>query len=297
MKDLRYDIAMKTKAILLTILAAIAALAVVISGCGKAPTKTKKTVTTKTATPAELTVVGEWSLDNIMHQEPMVVKDISSTTNGTLFVAYVSSDSGQGPDRNGPPLEGKVQSVEGGGLVWQRQAEAHLSITGGAGIAEVWTAYSTKPLNAFDLIVTRNNDTGAVTNADNYTGGSGPDIANGMVFVQAITGANPTTPIGATAVAGTSQSSGKLGPLAVTLTTTGTNSIVAAVAVDWSQSTQRVLPAGQVIMHEVWQTPNGDNYWVQRIVGPVLQPSPVTLSIVGLENDSCNMAAVEILRK
>lgn len=226
----------------------------------------------------------------------MVVPGVSATSPKTLFVAYIASDSGQGPASGGPPLDGKVQSVEGGGLVWTRRVEAHLSITGEPSIAEIWTAFSPTSKSPFTITVVRNNDNGAVTLCDNYEGGSGPDIANGMVFIQAITGADPKNPVGATAVAGVGKISGKVAPASVALTTTKPGSLVAAVGSDWSDPAPRTIPAGQVMLHEDESTPNGDNYWVQGLPGAVVMPGPVTLSVSAPTDDDCNMAAVEILR-
>ena len=126
--------------------------------------------------------------------------------------------------------------------------------------------------------------------------GSGPDIANGMVFIQAITGADPKNPVGATAVAGVGKISGKVAPASVALTTTKPGSLVAAVGSDWSDPAPRTIPAGQVMLHEDESTPNGDNYWVQGLPGAVVMPGPVTLSVSAPTDDDCNMAAVEILR-
>jgi hypothetical protein len=244
----------------------------------------------------DLSVVNSWFVDNKTHLEPMEVTGVTAGSEDTLFVAFVASDSGQGPERGGPPLDGKIQSVDGGGLEWTRRAEAHLSITGEPSIAEIWTAFSPVPLQPFTVTVTRNNDNGALTYCDNYQGGSGPDIANGMVLVQAITGADPENPIGATAVAGVGKRSGRIGPAAVTLTTTRPGSLVEAVGSDWSNPRQRPLPAGQVMLHEDVSTPNGDSYWVQGLTGPVATPGSVTLSVTEPTEDECNMAAVEILR-
>lgn len=264
---------------------------------GKLSTSTPKTE--KSTTPVkqpDLSIVNSWSVDNLTHLEPMQVTDVTAASANTLFVAFVASDSGQGPARGGPPLDGKIENVEGGGLAWTRRAEAHLSITGEPSIAEIWTAFTPAPLQPFTVTVARNNDHGALTSCDNYQGGSGPDIANGMVMVQAITGADPENPIGATAVAGVGQRSGRIEPASVTLTTTRPDSLVEAVGSDWSAPAQRVLPAGQVILHEDVSSPNGDTYWVQGLSGPVATPGPVTLSLTNPTDHACNMAAVEILR-
>ncbi len=262
--------------------------------CGK-PTKpsTQKTTAKK---PTGLVVVNSWWVDNQTHQEPMQVAGVTSSSADTLFVALIASDSGQGPERGGPPMDGKVQSVEGGGLTWIRRAEAHLSITGTPSIAEIWTAFSARPVAPFTVTVTRDNDNGAVTYCSNYQGGSGPSIANGMVLVQAITGADRKNPIGATAVVGVGEISGRMGPASVTLTTTRAGSLVEAVGADWSDPIPRLLPAGQVLLHENVSTPNGDDYWAQGLPGPVATPGPVTLSVTAPADDNCNMAAVEILR-
>jgi len=226
----------------------------------------------------------------------MQVPGVTAASANTLFVAFIASDSGQGPARGGPPLDGKIQSVDGGNLTWTRRAEAHLSITGEPSIAEIWTAFSPVPVKPFTVTVTRNNDNGALTYCDNYEGASGPDIANGMVLVQAITGADPKNPVGATAFYGVGPKSGRPGPATITITTTRRDSLVAAVGSDWSDPKPRTMPAGQVMLHEDVSTPNGDTYWVQGLPGAVATPGPATLSVTDPTNDDCNMAAVEVLR-
>lgn len=266
-----------------------------VSCAGKSTTSTPAGKTT-TAKRAGLVVTNTWTLDNQIHQEPMQVPGVTAASPSTLFVALIASDSGQGPERGGPPLDCKIQSVEGGGLTWTRRAEAHLSITGAPSVSEVWTAFSPTSVQPFTLTVTRNNDNGGLTNCDNYEGASGPDIANGMVVVQAITGADPKMPIGATAIAGVGKRAGNVAPASVTLTTTRPGSLVVAVGSDWSDPIPRTLPAGQVMIHEDVSTPNGDNYWAQGLPGTVAAPGAVTLFVSAPTEDDCNMAAVEILR-
>ena len=272
--------------ILLTLLAA---------SCGGKSSTSTPAKSTSPKKQQGLSVVKSWFVDDTTHLEPMQVPGVAAVSANTLFVAFVASDSGQGPARGGPPLDGKIQSVDGGSLTWTRQAEAHLSITGEPSIAEIWTAFSAVPVKPFTVTVTRNNDNGALTNCDNYEGGSGPDIANGMVLVQAITGADPKNPIGAKATAGVGKMSGRVAPAFVTLTTTRAGSLVAAVGADWSDPKPRTIPAGQVMIHEDLSTPNGDAYWVQGLTGPVATPGPVTLSVSAPTEDDCNMAAVEVL--
>lgn len=271
-------------------------LSLLAVSCGGKSSTSTPSKSTSPRKPQSLSVVNSWFVDNQTHLEPMQVTGVTAASANTLFIAFIASDSGQGPESGGPPLDGKIQSVEGGGLVWTRRAEAHLSITGEPSIAEIWTAFTPVPVQPFTVTVTRNNDNGALTYCDNYQGGSGPDIANGMVFVQAITGADTKNPIGATAIAGVGKRSGRIEPAAVTLTTTRPDSLVEAVGSDWSNPEQRVLPAGQVMLHEDVSTPNGDSYWVQGLTGPVATPGPVTLSVTEPTDDDCNMAAVEILR-
>lgn len=270
-------------------------LSLTVVSCGGKSTKPSTRNETTPKKKSGLFVANSWSLDNQNHQEPMQVPCVTAASADTLFVALIASDSGQGPQSGGPPLDGKIQSVDGGGLTWTRRAEAHLSITGEPSIAEIWTAFSPKPMPPFTVTVTRNNDTGANTHCDNYQGGSGPDIANGMVFIQAITGADQKNPIGATAVAGVGKHSGRVAAPSVAMTTTRPNSLVEAIGVDWSDPKPRTIPAGQVLLHEDVSTPNGDDYWAQGFAGPVATPGPVTLFLSDPVDDDCNMAAVEIL--
>lgn len=280
-------------------LAITIAMTLIVVGCSGSTTKTTRKPTTKKPKPkveSVLKVVNSWFVDNLTHQEPMVVGGVTSSSENVLFVVLIASDSGQGPERGGPPLDGHIQNVEGGGLTWTRRVDAHLSNTGAPGIAEVWTAFATKKVTPFDLKVTRNDDTGALTHADNYEGGSGPDISNGMVYVQVLTGADPKNPIGAIAFAGTGNNSGRVESPSVTFNTTRAGSIVVAVGEDWSNPATRTPGAGQIMLHEDVSSPNGDSYWVQGLSAPVAQPSSVTLSVTSEPEHNCNMAAVEILR-
>lgn len=279
----------------ITLLLCLALIAVTVIACGNSPAPPEEKEANPES-PLVLSVVSSWSLDNATHQEPMLVTGVTATEANTLFVVLIASDSGQGPRRGGPPLDGKVENVAGGGLAWTRRAEAHLSTTGAPGIAEIWTAFSREPVDPFTVTVTRNDDQGGLTYCDNYSGGSGPDIANGMVYVQAITGADPDNPVGATAIAGFGRYAGQMGTAFITLTTTRPDSLVEAVGTDWSEPTPRTLPAGQVMLHESKNMPNGDDYWVQGFPSTISTAGPVTLSVLDPTDDNINLAVIEILR-
>lgn len=293
---------LRISAMTITVTAFVAAAAALTGlACGNNGASNVTVITsTTTGTTAQpiapvLALSGSWFTDNLNHQEPIAVDGVAATQANTLFVVFIASDSGQGPERGGPPLDGSIQGVTGGGLTWSRQAAAHLSTTGEPGVAEIWTAFSPTPVEPFSVTVTRNNSNGANTYCDNWSGGSGPDICNGMVYVQAITGADPLDPIGATGVAGSGETSGKPGPLTVPLVTTRANSWVQGVGTDWSDPAPRVLPAGQTMLHEDESTPNQDSYWTQRIIDVVPVPGPVSLGITKPVDHDCNMAVVEIL--
>lgn len=286
----------------LALLALGAALAVTATGCGKTaevtapgpvPTITPAAIEEP---PPELAIVGSWFVDSKDHVEPMVVTGVNTTESDTLLLALIASDSGQGPARGGPPLDGGIANVTGGGLTWTRHVEAHLSVTGEPGITEVWSALATEPVPTFTVSVTRKNDNGANTLCDNWRGGTGPDIANGMVVIQAIVGADPADPIGATGAAGTGKKSGNLASPSVTVTTTKPGSMVLAVGSDWSEPATRKLPADQTMLHEDVSGPNGDSYWAQRLNGLVAEPRSVTLGALSPPDHDCNMVAVEVLQ-
>ncbi|MBI5871452.1 MAG: hypothetical protein HZB44_10960 [Actinobacteria bacterium] len=283
----------------LTLLAVVAISPVMLS-CGgndaSDQSETSGTTVTKTAAKAPgLALAGSWYTDNLTHQEPVVVNGVTAAKGDTLFVAFIASDSGQGPETGGPPLDGSILSVAGGGLTWTRQATAHLAVTGEPGIAEIWTAFSREPVAPFSVTVTRDNSTGANTYCDNWSGGTGPDICNAMVYIEAITGADPADPIGATGVAGAGPRSGKPGAVSVPLTTTRPGSWVEGVGTDWSESAPRVLAAGQTMLHEDVSSPNVDNYWAQRIAGAIAVPGPVSLATTAPVDHDCNLVAIEIL--
>lgn len=281
-------------------LLAVAADALIMLSCGEngvddQPSTSGTTATTTTTKAAGLALAGSWYTDNLTHQEPVVVNSVIGSSADTLFVAFIASDSGQGPEQGGPPLDGSILSVTGGGLTWTRQATAHLAVTGEPGIAEIWTAFSKEPVAPFTVTVTRDNSTGANTYCDNWSGGTGPDICNAMVYIEAITGADPADPVGATAVAGIGPRSGKPGAVSVALTTTRPGSWVEGVGTDWSESAPRILAAGQTMLHEDVSSPNVDNYWAQRIAGAIAIPGPVSLATTAPIDHDCNLAAIEIL--
>lgn len=158
-----------------------------------------------------------------------------------------------------------------------------------------WTAFSTVPLAPFTVTVTRDDTTGANTLCDNWSSGSGPDNCNAMVCIQAITGADPADPVGATAVAGVGPRSGRPGAVSVNLTTTRPGSWVESVGTDWSESAPGVLAAGQSMLHEDVSSPNVDNYWVQRLNGTVAAPGLVSLATTAPIDHDSNLAAIGIL--
>lgn len=225
----------------------------------------------------------------------MVVRGVRAANPDTLLVVFVASDSGQGPGRGGPPLDGSVRAVAGGGLTWTRQAHAHLATTRAPGVAEVWTAWAPAVKAPFAVTVTRNNATGANTLCDNWSGGSGPDTCNGTVFVQAIVGADPAGPIGAAAVAGVGPRSDRPRPITVTLSVTHAGALVEAVGADWSGAAARTLLPGQVLLHQDAATPQDDTYWVQGLRAPVRAPGPVKIGVRAPSDHDSTMAAVEIV--
>lgn len=273
-----------------------------VSGSSTHATNTAEQSTSQTASPTPtptpvptLAVVASWFVDNHTHAEPMVVRGVTASSPDTLLVAFVASDSGQGPSRGGPPLDGSVRAVTGGGLTWTRRAHAHLATTKAPGVAEVWTAWARTPTGPFVMTVARSNTTGVNALCDNWSGGSGPDTCNGTVFVQALVGADPAGPIGAAGVAGVGEHAGRAGPIAVTLTVTHTGSIVEAVGADWSGAAARTLIAGQVMLHQDAATPQDDTYWVQGLRAPVRAPGPVRIGVQAPTDHDSNIAAVEIV--
>jgi hypothetical protein len=270
-------------------------LLLLLAACGSAsPAAPASSPPTASPTaPARLALSGQWSWDDLHHREPLVVHGVRAAVPDTLLLVLVASDSGQGPARGGPPLDGGVARVTGGGLHWTCRAAAHLSVTGEPRVAEVWSAFTSVPLAPFTVTVHRSDKHGANTLCDNYQGGSGPDIADGMLVVQAFTGVDPARPIGATAVAGSGPRSGGGRP-AVALATTAPGSLVEAVGSDWTAATHRRLPLGERLLHEDRSRPNDDDYWVQAFGLPVATVRRVRLFLLAPRGDDCNLAAVEI---
>lgn len=182
---------------------------------------------------------------------------------GEVLYAFVAS--------SGDP-EQSISRVYGGGLHWERVAQANSR----PGTSEVWRAVA--PASLTDVAVTAvREETASV----------------GSLNVVAFRDVDPSR-TGAVAVASGSDDT----RAGVSLITTTAHALVWGVGNDWDGAHERVVGARQQMVDEYVENDWGDSYWLQRRVGFV--PSPGTE--VRLDTASSwtgnrhrwNLAAVEI---
>jgi hypothetical protein len=178
---------------------------------------------------------------------------------GETLLAFVGSDG---------PAAAAAQhvTVSGAGLTWTLVRRANAQ----AGDAEIWQATAPAVL------------TSATVTATPAVPGYDQDLT--VIAMEGTDGA------GASAAA-----SAPSGAPSVSLTTTGTNSLVFAVGDDWDTATARTMPPGWVPLDQWLDTRTGDTYWSQYTNVPV--PSAGTLVKAGdtaPATDRWNMAAVEL---
>jgi len=178
---------------------------------------------------------------------------------GETLLAFAGSD---GPDA----AAAQHVTVSGAGLTWTLVRRAN----GQAGDAEIWQATAPAVLTSATVTATP-----AVP---------GYDLDLTVIAMEGTDG------VGASAAA-----SGPSGAPSVSLTTTGTNSLVFAVGDDWDTATARTMPPGWVPLDQWPDTRTGDTYWSQYTNVPV--PAAGTLlqaSDTAPTADRWNMAAVEL---
>ena len=193
--------------------------------------------------------------------QALVSPKLSTTNTNELLVAYVSTD---GP---GMPSAQSVTSVSGGGLTWSRAVASSSQ----PGDAEIWTAWSTYPLQNVKVTAT--------TAVPGY---------EGSITVAAFIGASNV--VGAAGSAGRSS-----GAPQVSLTAPVAGSWIWAVGHDWDSGTGRQVGAGQTLVNQYVDTAVGDTSWVERTNGvTAAKGTTVTISDAAPVNDSWNFAAIAI---
>jgi RHS repeat-associated protein len=178
---------------------------------------------------------------------------------GELVLAFVSADGPAGHPQ-------KITGVSGGGLAWSLAVRSD----GQQGTAEVWQAYATKVLTGIK-----------VTASLQYKG------YDGSITVATYTGARTATGSHAAASKGS-------GAPAVSLTTTGADSLVWAAGEDPSHPAARTAAAGQTLVYSELDAKDKATFWSQR-TGPVAA-AKTTVKIADTKPaaDKWNLAAVEI---
>lgn len=185
---------------------------------------------------------------------------VTTKSAGELILAFVSA---AGPAKGSQSVTG----VTGGGLTWKLAVRSD----GKQGTAEVWQARASAVLTAVKITATLK-DKGF----------------NGAITIATFTGAG--TAAGAHAAA-----SGATGAPAVSLKTTGPDSLVWAAGEDPSHATARKAAAGQSVVHQLLDTGGKSTEWTQKVSAAIAAAgSTVKVSDTAPTADKWDMAAVEI---
>ena len=191
----------------------------------------------------------------------MLTSNVIETDGQQLLLAYLASDSAE----NGSG--GSFDAVTGCGLTWSKVVEANHE----AGPTAIWSTLAQTSLSG--CRVSAHRDFGSWS---------------GSIYVVGYTG---TSGIGARAAA-----SGTGEAAAVSLRTTGEQSLVAGVAVDWDRAVSRQpVPGQHVVAQDLTRV--HDTYWLQTPQDPIATPTTVTLADTATTQDRFNFAAVEILAR
>jgi phosphodiesterase/alkaline phosphatase D-like protein len=183
----------------------------------------------------------------------------STSAPGELLLAFVALD--------GPSSVGQIANVSGAGLTWSLVSRADTN----PGDAEVWQA--TAPATLSNATVTATVGTG------NY------DESLTVVAFQ-----------GAAGVGNVVGSNGTAAP-SVSLSMTGSGSVVYAVGNDWDRAVSHTPLSGQSMVHQFVDTGSGDTFWTQALNGPAGPvESLVTMGDSAPTSDRWNMVAVELVR-
>lgn len=184
---------------------------------------------------------------------------VTTKSASELILAFISAA--------GPASKSQsITAVTGGGLAWSLAVRSD----GKQGTAEVWQAHATKLLTAVKIAATLKD--------------KGYD---GSITIATFTGAGTKTGAHATA-------SGATGAPAVSVTTTGPDSLAWAVGEDPSHATARTAAAGQSIVHQYLDTKGISTDWAQKTTAIPAAATVVKVADTAPITDKWNMAAVEI---
>jgi hypothetical protein len=180
---------------------------------------------------------------------------------GDVLLAFAASD--------GPASGTQALTISGAGLTWSLVKRAN----GQRGTAEIWTAT-------------------AATQLTNVTVRS-TQVATGFHQSLTVVAFKNAAGVGASAGAGATS-----GAPTVSVTTTSGRSLVYGMGNDWDNPIGRVLPPGQVLVHQWVDTGTGDTYWAQAMSGAIaLAGTIVRLADTSPTTDSWNFVGVEVLAK
>jgi hypothetical protein len=178
---------------------------------------------------------------------------------GEVLLAFVAAD--------GPAGSSQSVTVSGAGLTWKLVKRANAQ----AGDSEVWAATAPSVLS-----------NATVTSTEARRGYS-QNLT--VIAMEGASGAGA-------AVAG----SGSAGAPSVSLTTTGSTSLVFAVGNDWDNAIGRTFPSGWTMLDQWINTGIGDTYWSQYTNSPTgAAGSVVNASDTAPTTDRWNLVAVELL--
>jgi RHS repeat-associated protein len=217
-------------------------------------TSTTRQVSAKPAATDQVVSANETTKAAKITSSPLTTKAANE-----LIVAFISAD---GPSN----MTQRITGVSGGGLTWSRPIRANSE----RGTAEVWQAHATRVLKAVKITATLNH--------------KGYD---GSITIATFTGSGSA--LGAHAAAGAAS-----GRPAVSVTTTGPDSLVWAVGEDSQHSTARTAVSGQSIVHQYSETNASGTSWVQKTPSAAKAKTNVKVADSAPRSDRWEFAAVEI---
>ena len=209
------------------------------------------------AGPAE---AGSWSASELTKGSSVTSAAVTTKAAGELLLALVSVDGPAGKTQ-------QVTKVTGGGLTWKLVTRSD----GQQGAAEAWQAYAIKTLSKVKIT------------ADFRYGSS-----DAAIIVAAFSGAQDATGAHGTGAKST-------GAPAVTLKTTGTDSVIWAVGEDPSHATSRKPDSGQSLALQVGDAKGKATFWAQRTGVIAKSGTSVQTGDTSPTGDKWNLAAVEVL--
>jgi hypothetical protein len=192
----------------------------------------------------------------------------STTAANEVIVAIVSFCGGSSSDTSS-------STVTGAGLTWTLAVRKNGN---GGHFTEIWTAVAASILTSQTITCTPT--------------GLGTIVSNTWcVQILSFTGANTTTPVGATN-SGTNPNGTSANPSRALTTTAG--SYVVAGGADYWNSESIVAGSGQTKLADFHDTGNGSEAWTQRTTSTTTGTSQ-TMNATGLGSDGWVFVAAEIL--